>query len=159
MSHGRYSKTTRIALEHSLHNYRHHHGPISERRPLHVQTRNAANNAQNGTLPLTTPSTGRFPQHYRITRTTKTRAEHRLGRSRIRLRQYLASDRWHRDVNLGDLREPTQAQINQLGIPNAEGHLRAISLPRPGTWDSEQRMASKTSEETRKTECAERSAV
>ncbi|KAF9700656.1 hypothetical protein EKO04_002022 [Ascochyta lentis] len=145
MSHGRYSRTCCSALEQSFStSYTHRHGPISGRTRSQTSQNTSLSKNQPTTPHPLPPSSGHFPRTRQITPTAQTRAEHKLRRSRLKLQNYLKSDRWQRDdVQDQDAREPTRGQIEQLGVLDAVGGIQTIPRARPGRWDSDVRMISK----------------
>lgn len=63
----------------------------------------------------------------------------------MKLRAYLRSERWRRDIDPEDQDryEPTREQIEQLGTLDAVGNIENIPRARPGEWSSDLRMISK----------------
>lgn len=133
MSHGRYSRVTRTALERILANYVHTHGPPSERTRSQIHSRNVSSTPTPNPA-LTTPSAGDLTRTRNVTRTLQRVAEQRLRSRRIRLRRYIASESSHDEFDDLGLSMPTQWLIEQLGT--RDGDIEDLPRLPAATWDS-----------------------
>ncbi|KAJ8117373.1 hypothetical protein OPT61_g1416 [Boeremia exigua] len=133
MSSGHYSRTALRAFRHT------HNRSTSERTRSHASRRSSSAHGISKPFRRTIPSTDDFSRTQPVSKALLASAEHRLNRCRLGLYGYLTSDRWRTHSR----REPTEAQIEQLGTLSSSGEILARPRVMPGTWQSESRMKRK----------------